>query len=120
MASPRPAREKSMHFSIRIIKIYQFLCQEKQEYVLSKQLLRSGTSIGANLAESECAISKKDFAAKIYIALKECAETAYWLDLLYKTDYLPEEQYFSLHRDCIEMQKILTATTKTLAEKEVL
>ena len=120
MASPRPAREKSMHFSIRIIKIYRFLCQEKQEYILSKQLLRSGTSIGANLAESECAISKKDFAAKIYIALKECAETAYWLDLLYKTDYLPEQQYFSLHRDCIELQKILTATTKTLAEKEVL
>ena len=68
-----------MHFSIRIIKIYRFLCQEKQEYILSKQLLRSGTSIGANLAESECAISKKDFAAKIYIALNVLKRLTGWI-----------------------------------------
>ena len=82
------ALHKSKTFAIRIVRLYQYLCSEKKEFVLSKQLLRSGTSIGANLAESECAISKKDFLAIIYIALKECAETLYWLELLQETDYL--------------------------------
>ena len=76
---------KSKHFAIRIIRLYQYLCQEKKEFVLSKQLLRSGTSIGANIAESSCAFSQKDFLAKMYIAFKECSETLYWLDLLYET-----------------------------------
>ena len=78
------AKYKSKRFAVRIIKLYQYLCEEKHEYVISKQLLRSGTSIGANLAEAECAISRKEFLAKVYIALKECAETKYWLELLWK------------------------------------
>lgn len=109
---------KSKKFAVRIIKLYKYLCDEHKEYVLSKQILRSGTSIGANIAESQSAMSKKDFVSKIYIALKECTETLYWLDLLYETDYLNEQQYFSLKADCVEIQKILTATTKTISENQ--
>ena len=76
------AKEKSLRFAVRIEKLYQYLCSEKTEYVLSKQVLRSGTSIGANLAEAETAVSKNDFLNKVYIALKECSETLYWLELL--------------------------------------
>ena len=82
--------------------------------MMAKQLLRSGTSIGANLAEAECAISKKDFLAKVYIALKECAETKYWLELLCETGYLSEKQYQSVYGDCEELRRILSATTKTV------
>ena len=81
---------------------------------MSKQILRSGTSIGANIAESECAISKKDFLSKIYIALKESAETLYWLDLLYETEYITDSQYESLYADCEEIKKMLSSTTKTI------
>ncbi len=108
------AKHKSKRFAVRIIKLYQYLCAEKREFVLSKQLLRSGTSIGANLAEAECAISKKDFLAKVYIALKESAETIYWLELLYETDFLSEEEYRSIYGDCEELRKMLSATTKTI------
>ena len=90
------ALPKSKLFAIRIVRLYQYLCSDKKEFVLSKQLLRSGTSIGAKLAESECAISKKDFLSKVYIALKECSETLYWLDLLYETDYLTSRQFSSI------------------------
>lgn len=110
----RTAKIKSKRFAVRIVKLYKYLCEEKHEYVLSKQLLRSGTSIGANLAEAECAISKKDFLSKIYIALKECAETKYWLELLNETEYLTEEQFQSIFSDCEELRKMLSATTKTL------
>ena len=105
---------KSKAFAIRIIKMYQYLQNEKKEFVLSKQILRSGTSIGANIAESECASSKKDFAAKLYIAFKECAETRYWLELLYETDYLTDSMYQSMLDDCNEMFSILSKSTKTL------
>lgn len=88
---------------------------ERREFILSKQLLRCGTSIGANLAEAECAVSKKDFLAKVYIALKECAETKYWLELLYETEYLSENQYQSISQDCEELRKMLSATTKTIS-----
>lgn len=108
------AKDKSKRFAVRIVKLYQYLCTEKHEYVLSKQLLKSGTSIGANLAEAECAISRKDFLAKVYIALKECAETKYWLDLLFDTDYLTEEQFHSIYADCEELRKMLSATTITV------
>jgi len=77
-------REKSMAFAIRIVNLSRILC-EKKEYVLSRQVLKAGTSIGANLAEADCAISRKDFLAKVYISFKECAETKYWLELLQKT-----------------------------------
>ena len=115
MQEEQTAKYKSKRFAVRIIRLYQYLCNEKHEFILSKQLLRSGTSIGANLAESECAISKKDFLSKIYIALKECNETLYWLDLLYETDYLSHAAYMSLRTDCEEIRKMLSASTKTLA-----
>lgn len=108
------AKTKSKRFAVRIVKLYQYLCQEKHEYVLSKQLLKSGTSIGANLAEAECAISKKDFLAKVYISLKECSEAKYWLELLFETDYLTESQFRSMLSDCEELRKMLSATTRTL------
>lgn len=82
--------------------------------MLSKQILRSGTSIGANLAEAECAITKKDFLAKVYIALKECAETQYWLRLLKNAKYLTATEYNSVYKDCNEITRILMATTKTI------
>ena len=105
-------RTKSKQFAVRIVKLNRYLIAEKQEYVLARQILRSGTSIGANVAESEYAISRNDFALKLYIALKECNETRYWLELLYETEYITEEQFRSLIADCIELQKILTAITK--------
>lgn len=108
------AKVKSKRFAVRIVKLYRYLRLDKKEFVMSKQLLRCGTSIGANLAEAECAISKKDFLAKVYIALKECAETKYWLELLYETDYLTEEEFQSIVRDCEELRKMLSATTRTL------
>lgn len=108
------AKAKSKRFAVRVVKLYRFLRENKSEYVMSKQLLRCGTSIGANLAEAECAISKKDFLAKVYIALKECAETKYWLELLYETQYLTEEEYKSIAGDCEEIRRMLSATTRTL------
>ena len=110
----RTAKKKSKAFAVRIVRLYRYLCDEKGEYVLSKQLLRSGTSIGANLAEAECAISRKDFLSKVYIALKECVETEYWLELLHETDYLTEQEYQSINTDCEELRKMLSSTTKTL------
>ena len=95
--------DKSKAFAIRIIRLYKFLQTEKKEFVLSRQLLRSGTSIGANLAEADYAVSKSEFLSKVYIALKETAETLYWLELLYETDHLTEAQYLAsapMQRNC--------------------
>jgi four helix bundle protein len=103
---------KSKKFAIRIVNLYKFLC-EKQEFILSKQLLRSGTSIGANLAEAEYGISKNDFLSKVYIALKETSETIFWLDLLFSTTYITEQEYNSIKDDAEELLKMLKATTKT-------
>jgi four helix bundle protein len=114
----KTAKLKSKKFAVRIVNLYKHLYNNKNEYVLSKQILRSGTSIGANIAESECAMSKKDFLSKIYIALKECSETIYWLDLLRETEYLSGSEYDSILNDCIELKKILTATTKTIQSVE--
>ena len=114
------ARNKSKKFAVRIVNLYRYLCEEKKEYVLSKQVLRSGTSIGANLAESEYAISNKDFLSKIYIALKESAETVFWLDLLFQTEYLTETEYNSINEEALELLKMLKATTKTLTKKQTL
>lgn len=113
------AIEKSKAFAIRIVKLYKYLTETKNEHILSKQILRSGTSIGANLAESECAISGDDFTSKIYIALKECVETRYWLELLQSTDYITKEQFDSVYADCEELRKILSSTTKTMKDKKV-
>lgn len=106
--------DKSKWFALRIIALYKYLCDEKKEFVLSKQLLRSGTSIGANIAEASCAYSSKEFLAKMYIAFKECAETAYWLELLYKAQYLNQPEFDSINADCTELQKILSSITKTM------
>ena len=110
-------QQKSFQFAIRIVRLTQYLQQEKNEYILSRQLLRSGTSIGANINEAEYSISSKEFNMKMYIAYKECGETAYWLRLLYETQYLSQQQYDSIRPDCIEIQKILTAITKTMRRK---
>ena len=109
--------EKSKLFSIQIVRLYQYLRDEQKEYVISKQLLRSGTSIGANLAEAKYAMSRNDFIAKQYIALKEVSETLYWLELLYQTDYLAEEQYYNLLQKAEELRKLLSSSTKSLQEQ---
>lgn len=106
--------EKSKKFALRIIKLYKYLCSEKRELVLSKQLLRCGTSIGANIAEAEYSISRKEFLSKMYIALKECAETLYWLELLYKGEYISEKEYLSIEKDCAELRRILSSITMTM------
>ena len=110
--------DKSKKFALRIIKLYKYLCEEKKEFVLSKQLLRSGTSIGANIAEAETAISAKDFLAKMYIAFKECNETRYWLELLYLSEYLSKDQYDSIHADAEELYKLLSSITKTAKDRK--
>ena len=111
------AVQKSREFAVRVVRLYQYLCKEKQEYVLSKQLLRSGTSIGANIAEAQCAISRKDFLSKVYIAYKESNETLYWLDLLRDTDYLSDIQHQYIYTDGEELKRILAYITKTLREE---
>lgn len=107
------ALTKSTAFAIRIINLYKFLCNNNKEFVLSKQVLRSGTSIGANVSEADCAITKSDFLSKIYIAYKECSETLYWLYLLKETRYIDDTAYRSMAKDCKELIRILSATTKT-------
>lgn len=110
-------KEKSRSFALSVIKLYQTLCQENKEFVLSKQLLRSGTSIGANVVEAHHAMSKKEFSAKMNIALKEAAETEYWLDLLYHAGYIGLAQFTAYQQNCTELLRILTSIIKT-AKKE--
>lgn len=104
---------KSFQFAIRIVRLYKFLCEEKKEYILSKQLLRAGTSIGANVTESQQAQSKPDFVSKISIVLKEASETKYWIKLLGATEYLSENQTKSILDDCVEIEKILVTILKS-------
>jgi len=106
--------EKSRAFAIRIYGLYKYLCSQKHEYILSKQLLRSGTSIGANLAEAQYSVSRKEFFVKIKISLKECAETEYWLELLKETKLLTPNEYESIIKDCKELLRMLIATAKTV------
>lgn len=117
-------KEQSKAFAVRIVRLYRYLCEEKKEWILSKQLLRSGTSIGANIVEAQAAISKKDFLAKIYIAFKECLETEYWLELLHDTDYLNEDEFNSISQDNIALKKMLSSititTTKNLKKGKLL
>ena len=105
--------EKSFAFAIRIVKLYRFLCDEKREYVLSKQLLRSGTSIGANVREALQAQGKRDFLSKINIGLKEANESLYWIELLYAAEYIDDKQKQSIHADCNEIISLLASTVKT-------
>ena len=104
---------KSFDFAVRIVNLHKHLSSEKKEFVLSKQLLRSGTSIGANVSEALRGQSKADFAAKMCIALKEANESHYWIRLLYKTDFLTEQQFNSIENDIIELIKILSSICKT-------
>ena len=107
-------QQKSYAFAVRIVKVYQYLCDEKKEFTLSKQLLRCGTSIGANGEEAIGGQSKKDFFAKLTISYKEARETHYWIRLLTDTGYLSKEQSESLLNDSIEIQKIIGSIQRTL------
>ena len=109
-------KAKSMDFAVRIVKLYRHLCESKKEFVLSRQILRSGTSIGANVNEAIFGQSKGDFISKLQISLKEASETAYWLELLYKTEYLTKSEYMSIHEDCGEITKILISIIKSSKE----
>ena len=109
---------KSYDFSLRIIKLYKYLVAEHKEYVISKQILKSGTSIGANLAEANGAISDNDFSAKISIAYKECLETKYWLALLKDTNYIDENMFISLFNDSDEISKMLFSILKSTRIKK--
>jgi four helix bundle protein len=108
---------KTKLFAIRIVRLYQFLCSDKKEFVISKQLMRSGTSIGANVKEAIRGQSKADFIAKIPISLKEASETEYWLELMSETGYITKSQFNSIIKDNREIIKILTSISKT-AKKE--
>lgn len=105
--------DKSKQFALDIIKLFKMLTEKQNEYILSKQILRSGTSIGANIKEGQFAQSRADFYSKMYIAFKEAGETEYWLDLLYESNYISEEVYNGLHNNCQELIKMLAAVTKT-------
>ena len=105
--------EKSFEFAVRVVNLYKFLIREHKEFVLAKQLLRCGTSIGANVAEAQRGQSRADFAAKMGIALKETNETVYWLRLLYRTDYLTKTQYESVDADAQELLNLLAAICRT-------
>ena len=108
---------KSFSFAVRIVKLCKHLNESKKEYILSKQLLRAGTSVGANIAEAEQAQSRADFISKMSIALKEAVETNYWLRLLQASEYLSEKEFLSIHGDCCELEKMLTAIIKSTRQQ---
>ena len=106
-------QNKSFHFAVRITKLCRYLQKEQQEFVITKQLLRSGTSIGANVSEAQQAQSRADFISKLNIALKEACETDYWLRLLQETDYLSAVEFQSIYSDCQELERLLVSIVKT-------
>jgi len=110
--------DKSKLFAIRIIRLYQHLCKNKKEFILSTQILRSGTSIGANIREAHQGQSKKDFVSKMNIALKESVETEYWLELLYETNYISKIAYESIYYDCTEISKLLISIIKSCKQNQ--
>ena len=109
--------DKSVLFAARIVKLNKYLVKEKKEHVISKQIVRSGTSIGANINEANYGQSKADFISKMHIALKETAETEYWIRLLVMSEYIDEKTGDSLLKDCIELKRILIASVNTAKEK---
>ena len=111
--------EKSFRFAVRIVKLYKHLCENRKEQVLSKQLLRCGTSIGANVAESQNAQSRVDFLSKLGIALKEASETKYWLRLLRETGYLSGQEFDSIYPDCLEVEKLLVSIIKSAKKDSI-
>ena len=116
MARQSIVGDKSLAFAKRIAKLYRFLVDKKKETIMSKQILRSGTSIGANIREGLFAQSRKDFISKMNIALKEAGETDYWIEILYSADYLTEMEYKSLKNDNDELIKLLSSIIKTTKE----
>ncbi len=112
MERDRAVQDKSFAFALRIVKLYKHLCEDKREYVLSKQLLRSGTAVGALIREAEQAESKPDFIHKLAIALKEANETEYWLELLHQSDYIDDKGFKSISNDLKQLLKLLTAIIK--------
>jgi four helix bundle protein len=106
--------DKSYAFSIRIVKLSQYLSKEKKEYILNKQIIRSGTAVCALVSESKFAQSRADFMNKLMIALKEANETRYWINLLYDTDYISKQMYESLLKDCKELVSLLVSITKSI------
>lgn len=108
---------KSFAFAIRVVKLYQYLVSEKKEYVLSKQLLRSGTAVGALVREAQNAESKADFIHKLGIAQKECDETSYWLELLKETEYLSNDEFDSINGNAVELLKIIRSSILTIKQK---
>ena len=113
MASNSILLEKSLKFAARIVKLYQYLIKQKHETIIAKQIIRSGTSIGANANEAIYGCSKNDFIAKLQISLKETAETEYWLRLLVMSEYISETEGKSLIDDCLEIKRILISTLNT-------
>ena len=109
--------DKSKAFAVLIIKLYKYLCDDKKEFTLSKQLLRSGTSIGANVKEAIRGQSKPDFISKMSIALKEASETEYWIELLYETEYINRTQFKSIYADNQELIKLLMSIVKSSKER---
>ena len=107
--------QKSFQFAVRIVKLCKYIRKSKHEVTLAAQLLRAGTSIGANVAESQQAQSRADFVSKLNIALKETSETKYWLRLLYETQYLTEYEFNSIYPDAVELEKLLTSIIKSSA-----
>lgn len=108
--------EKSRRFAVRIVRMADYLRQEKKEYIVSTQVLKSGTSVDANIAEAESTPSKRDFHAKMYIALKECNETIFWLETLHKSGKLNDKEFQSIYKDCCDIRNMLAAITKTTRE----
>ena len=108
--------EKSFDFAVRVVKLYKHLTTNNSEFILSKQLLRSGTSIGANVSEAQKAQSRADFYSKMCIALKEANETLYWLKLLYKTEYLTKKEFVSIESDIREIIAIVTSICKNISD----
>ena len=109
--------EKSCKFAVKIYNLYSFLCKEKHEYILARQLLRCGTSIGANLSEAQYSMSSKDFLHKASISLKECAETKYWIELLKETDLISVSEFNEIMKDCKDLLHLLISITKTTKSK---
>lgn len=110
--------DKSLKFAARIVRLYQYLVKDRKETVISKQIIRSGTSIGANANEAIYGVSKADFIAKLQISLKETAETEYWLRLLISSEYITEKEGNSLLNDCLEIKRILISTLNTAKKQK--
>ena len=119
MTNDNPLLEKSLRFAVRIVKLNKYLIKEKHETVISRQIVRSGTSIGANANEAVYGVSHAEFIAKLHISLKEAAETEYWLRLLVMSEYIDEKLGDSLLNDCLELKRILTSSIKTAKNNNI-